>query len=63
MGYGTTVSPNIRVIFFVASPVSEGLCSVKYWYRLDLKCLTALLTLTKPRLKDPRPGIGKKKRF
>ena len=39
MGYGTTVPPNIRLIFFVASPESEGLCSVKYWLVLQQKIL------------------------
>ena len=39
MGYRTTVPPNIRFIFFVASPESEGLCSVKYWLVLQQNIL------------------------
>ena len=39
MGYRTTVPTNIRFIFFVASPESEGLCSVKYWLVLQQNIL------------------------
>ena len=39
MGYRTTVPPNIRFIFFVASPEREGLCSVTYWLVLQQNIL------------------------
>ena len=39
MGYRTTVPTNIRFIFFVASPESEGLCLVKYWLVLQQNIL------------------------